>query len=97
MSQKYMYWAVQKNLVKGCCETLDCYCVSCELLSASIEVDSRDEWNWLNRQLMWVDKNRYYTLVLAIRPKSNEIIQQCLVALLIKKYLVLCRWSEEKR
>ena len=31
-----MYWAVQKNLVKGCRQTLDCYCVSCELLSASI-------------------------------------------------------------
>ena len=31
-----MYWAGQKNLVKGCRETLDCYCVSCELLSASI-------------------------------------------------------------
>ena len=30
------YWAVQKDLVKGCRETLDCYCVSCELLSASI-------------------------------------------------------------
>ena len=33
---KDMYWAVQKNLVKGCRQTLDCYCVSCELLSASI-------------------------------------------------------------
>ena len=32
----WMYWAVQKDLVKGCRETLDCYCVSCELLSASI-------------------------------------------------------------
>ena len=31
-----VYWAVQKNLVKGCRQTLDCYCVSCELLSASI-------------------------------------------------------------
>ena len=31
-----IYWAVQKDLVKGCRETLDCYCVSCELLSASI-------------------------------------------------------------
>ena len=31
-----VYWAVQKNLVKGCLQTLDCYCVSCELLSASI-------------------------------------------------------------
>ena len=30
------YWAVQKNLVKGCRQTLDCYCVSCELLSDSI-------------------------------------------------------------
>merc|ERR1712122_203296 len=30
------YWAVQKNLVKGCRQTLDCYYVSCELLSASI-------------------------------------------------------------
>ena len=27
-----LYWAPQKNLVKG----LDCYCVSCELLSAYI-------------------------------------------------------------
>ena len=32
----HQYWAVQKDLVKGCRETLDCYCVSCELLSASI-------------------------------------------------------------
>ena len=31
-----IYWAVQKNLVKGCRQTLDCYCVSCELLSGSI-------------------------------------------------------------
>ena len=31
-----MYWAVQKDLVKGCHETLECYCVSCDLLSASI-------------------------------------------------------------
>ena len=31
-----VYWAGQKNLVKGCRETLDCYCVRCELLSASI-------------------------------------------------------------
>ena len=31
-----IYWVVQKNLVKGCRQTLDCYCVSCELLSASI-------------------------------------------------------------
>ena len=31
-----VYWAVQKDLVKGCRETLDCCCVSCELLSASI-------------------------------------------------------------
>ena len=30
------YWADQKNLVKGCRETLDCYCISCEFLSASI-------------------------------------------------------------
>ena len=30
------YWAGQKNLVKGCLQTLDCYCASCELLSASI-------------------------------------------------------------
>ena len=30
------YWADQKNLVKGCRQTLDCYCVSCELLSACI-------------------------------------------------------------
>ena len=30
------YWAGQKNLVKGCRQTLDCYCVSCELLSASL-------------------------------------------------------------
>ena len=29
------YWAPQKNLVKGCRETLDCCCVSCESLSAS--------------------------------------------------------------
>ena len=34
--QDNKYWAVQKNLVKGCRQTLDCYCVSCELLSASI-------------------------------------------------------------
>ena len=33
---KYMYWASQKNLVKGCRQTLDCYCIRCELLSASI-------------------------------------------------------------
>ena len=33
---KIIYWAVQKNLVKGCRQTLDYYCVSCELLSASI-------------------------------------------------------------
>ena len=31
-----VYWADQKNLVKGCRQTLDCYYVSCELLSASI-------------------------------------------------------------
>ena len=31
-----LYWAVQKDLVKGCRQTLDCHCVSCELLSASI-------------------------------------------------------------
>ena len=31
-----IYWADRKNLVKGCRETLDYYCVSCELLSASI-------------------------------------------------------------
>merc|ERR1712020_817943 len=31
-----MYWAVQKNLVKGCRQTLDGYCASCEFLSASI-------------------------------------------------------------
>ena len=31
-----IYWAVQKDLVKGCRQILDCYCVSCELLSASI-------------------------------------------------------------
>ena len=30
------YWAGQKNLVKDCRETLDCYCVSCKLKSASI-------------------------------------------------------------
>ena len=30
-----LYWAGQKNLVKGCRQTLDCYCVCCELLSAS--------------------------------------------------------------
>ena len=34
--RRRMYWAVQKDLVKGCRETLDCCCVSCELLSASI-------------------------------------------------------------
>ena len=33
---KKMYWADQKDLVKGCRETLGCYCVSCELLSVSI-------------------------------------------------------------
>ena len=33
---KHNYWAVQKNLVKGCRQTLDGYCASCELLSASI-------------------------------------------------------------
>ena len=32
----WLYWAVQKNLVKGCRQKLDCYCVSCELLSTSI-------------------------------------------------------------
>ena len=31
-----LYWAPQKNLVKGCRGTLDCYYVCCELLSASI-------------------------------------------------------------
>ena len=31
-----MYWAVQKNLVKGCRETLHCCFVSCELFSVSI-------------------------------------------------------------
>ena len=31
-----MYWAVQKNFVKGCREILDSYCISCELLFASI-------------------------------------------------------------
>ena len=31
-----LYWADRNNLVKGCRETLDCYCVSCELLSASV-------------------------------------------------------------
>ena len=31
-----LYWAGQKNLVKGCRQTLDCYCISCELLSTSI-------------------------------------------------------------
>ena len=36
LSPTFIYWAVQKDLVKGCRETLDCYCVSCELLSASI-------------------------------------------------------------
>ena len=36
MIVKDIYWADRKNLVKGCPETLDCYCVSCELLSASI-------------------------------------------------------------
>ena len=32
----FTYWAPQKNLVKGCRQTLDGYCASCELLSASI-------------------------------------------------------------
>ena len=31
-----VYWAPQKNLVKGCRQTLDCNSVSCELLSASM-------------------------------------------------------------
>ena len=31
-----MYWAGQLKEGKGCHQTLDCYCVSCELLSASI-------------------------------------------------------------
>ena len=31
-----MYWAYQKNLVKGCRQTLHYYCISCKLLSASI-------------------------------------------------------------
>ena len=35
-SKGSIYWADQKNLVKGCRQTLDCYCVRCELLSASI-------------------------------------------------------------
>ena len=30
------YWAGQLKEGKGCRQTLDCYCVSCELLSASI-------------------------------------------------------------
>ena len=37
LAYQEIYWADQKNLVKGCRETLDCYCVSRELLSASIE------------------------------------------------------------
>ena len=32
----YMNWADWKNLVKGCRETLNCHCLSCELLSACI-------------------------------------------------------------
>ena len=35
-TRKRNYWAGQKNLVKGCRETLECYCVSCELLYAPI-------------------------------------------------------------
>ena len=31
-----VYWADQKNLVKGCCQRLNFICVSCEMLSASI-------------------------------------------------------------
>ena len=31
-----IYWAGQLKEGKGCRQTLDCYCVSCELLSASI-------------------------------------------------------------
>ena len=30
------YWAGQLKEGKGCCQTLDCYCASCELLFASI-------------------------------------------------------------
>ena len=33
--RKRKYWAPQKNLVKGCRQTVDCYCACCELLSAS--------------------------------------------------------------
>ena len=33
---QHIYWAVQKDLVKGYRQTLDCYCVIYELLSASI-------------------------------------------------------------
>ena len=36
LAHKKMYWADQKNLVKGCRQTLDCYCESCELMSVSI-------------------------------------------------------------
>ena len=35
-SKGSIYWADQKNLVKGCRQTLDCNSVSCELLSASM-------------------------------------------------------------
>ena len=35
-SVESIYWAGQLKEGKGCCQTLDCYCVSCELLSASI-------------------------------------------------------------
>ena len=31
-----LYWAGQLKEGKGCRQTLDCYCVSCELMSASI-------------------------------------------------------------
>ena len=31
-----IYWAGQLKEGKGCRQTLDCYCVSCELLSSSI-------------------------------------------------------------
>ena len=35
-AQAESYWAPQKNLVKGCRGTLDCYYLRCELFSAAI-------------------------------------------------------------
>ena len=33
-----MYWAVQKDLVKGCRETLDCYCEWARSVPTSLHV-----------------------------------------------------------